>query len=548
MSPQAGLHGSEDWWDRILAEITERPNFLVVLSPNANASVWVPREMKIAHRQHVELGKRLLPVRLAESERREDWKDIQEFDFTQPDDPARYDAALAAVLRAILDGHTTPAPARPLSPNERLAKETHTAYGREHWSDVVDKTDILIERGAMTPALWRERASAAFALGDNRAGLEIIKQALKAGTDDTDTLLLYVRLTTRAGDDAQAAEILTRAFALAPLDDSATRLVILDALTAALARLGRWDDFSRRLSDARRMEPGDPRWALREVEGMLGAGRYDEAIAAARKLPPEAEKTLLTPSWHAAIAAAVKAQNWPARRALLVAAPAAGADRATIFRWGRFDFASFSVIATSTATGTSCVAWRGRPMARGWPRQRAGAAGDAARPSGDVTVGMGARWGAAGHRQRRRRGCGRWRAGGCLPPSSTTATTAAACLAWRGRPMGSGWPPPTTIRRRSSGARSSGRRSKGPANEFAPQGPYGHNVRLRGRVPGANSFAGLPHRPPPRHLRAARFTLPAAASRRGSTPSGALLALTPESPDAAASAASRWPPPPAAGS
>ena len=68
-----GLHGSDDWWDRIVAEITERPYFLVVLSPAASASNWVPQEMKIAFRQHVELGKRLLPVRLAPSPRRPDW-------------------------------------------------------------------------------------------------------------------------------------------------------------------------------------------------------------------------------------------------------------------------------------------------------------------------------------------------------------------------------------------------------------------------------------------------------------------------------------------
>ena len=111
---KAGLHGSEDWWDRILAEITERPYFLVVLSPNANASLWVPEEMKIAYRQYVELGKRLLPVRLAESERREDWKGIQEFDFTPPDDPARYAAALNELLAVLgVDRHTARPPPRP---------------------------------------------------------------------------------------------------------------------------------------------------------------------------------------------------------------------------------------------------------------------------------------------------------------------------------------------------------------------------------------------------------------------------------------------------
>ena len=130
-------------------------------------------------------------------------------------------------------------PARPLSATERLAQEAHTAYGREHWSDVLDKTEILVERGAMTPMLWRERASAAFAVGDNNGGLAVVKQALNAGVEHADTLLLYVRLTARVGDDKQAAEILTRAYALASLNDSATRLAILDELIPSLARLGR---------------------------------------------------------------------------------------------------------------------------------------------------------------------------------------------------------------------------------------------------------------------------------------------------------------------
>src|SRR5262245_44671308 len=139
-----GLHGSDDWWDRMVAEITVRPFFLVVLSPAASASNWVPEEMKIAFRQHVELGKRLLPVRLADAPRREDWKSIQEFDFTLASDPARYATALAEILQAIDSSLATPVigtpsgapsgapipatPERPLSAIERLAREAHTAY------------------------------------------------------------------------------------------------------------------------------------------------------------------------------------------------------------------------------------------------------------------------------------------------------------------------------------------------------------------------------------------------------------------------------------
>lgn len=359
-----GLQGGNDWWNRIIAEITERPYFLVVLSPHAWESKWVPEEMGIAYRQKVELGKRLLPVRLADSPRREDWKGVQEFDFTQSDNPVRYAAALADLLHAIIPTLTdpvmsapsaSPAPAEPerqLSPTERLAQETHTAYGLEHWSDVLDKTQILIERNAMTPVLWRERASAAFAIGDNNGGLAVIKQALTAGVDDTDTLLLYVRLTAKAGDDNQAVEILTRAYALASLNDIATRLTILDGLTAALARLGRWYDFARRVGDARRMAPDDPRWGLREIEALLIAQRYDESVAAARALPmlpAGMDATLVLPAWRSAISSAAMglwdSKNWLTYRALFEAAARVGVDPIAIARW-RFEFPHFMPLVT----------------------------------------------------------------------------------------------------------------------------------------------------------------------------------------------------------
>ncbi len=295
------------------------------------------------------------------SPRRPDWESVQEFDFTQADDPAHYAASLAEVLRAIgadpnaptvTASSTAPDPNRPLSPNERLAREIHTAYAREHWSDVLDKTEILVERGAMTPVLWRERASAAFAIGDNNGGLAVIKQALKAGVDDADTLLLYVRLTARAGNDGQTVEILTRAFALASLDDTTTRLAILEELTAALARLNRWDDFARRVSDARRMAPDDPRWALREIEALLIAQRYDESVAAARALPmlpAGVDATLVLPAWHSAISSAARgtwdSKNWLTYRALLNAATSAGVDPSTIAHW-RFEFPHFVPLVT----------------------------------------------------------------------------------------------------------------------------------------------------------------------------------------------------------
>jgi WD40 repeat protein len=383
----ATLHGSEDWWDRILAEITARPYFLVILSPHAAASRWAPQEMKIAYRQHMELGKTLLPVRLAESERREDWKSIQEFDFTRWEDPERYATALAALLHAVGVATVTPTPLNPslapvssaiaaqaakpipssalalhLTALERLEQETHTAYGRERWSDVLDKTDILLERGAMTPSLWRERASADLALKNALAGLAAADAALQADPDDADLLLRSGRLAVMAGKEAQAATAFTLAYALSPLDTIAKRLVILDELTAALVRLGRWDEYNHRVEDARRLAPEEPTWRLRQIKGLLGAHRYEEAIDAIHRMPPGAGRiavTTLEPAWRAAIAEAQRAKNWSAWCALLDAAPAVGADQATIACWRQIEFPHNLPVMTLTGHSgmVSGVAW-----------------------------------------------------------------------------------------------------------------------------------------------------------------------------------------------
>src|SRR5579884_4226333 len=87
-----GLHGGDEWWTTIRAEITARDVFLVVLSPDALASVWVPREMNIAYFQHVKVGKRLIPVFYRPCEPPADWQLVHGFDFTGSQS---YDQALA---------------------------------------------------------------------------------------------------------------------------------------------------------------------------------------------------------------------------------------------------------------------------------------------------------------------------------------------------------------------------------------------------------------------------------------------------------------------
>jgi tetratricopeptide (TPR) repeat protein len=243
---------------------------------------------------------------------------------------------------------------------EQLAQETHTAYGRERWSDVLGKTDILMGQRVMTPLLWRERASAAFAEGNNSASLAALDQALKSDPDNLSTLLLRARLFLKMGDDAQAISVFTQAYArLTSHEDLPTRLDILYGLTGALRRTGRWEEFTRWVSEARHLAPNDQSWKLWSIEGLLMAGRYKEAIVAAQSLPQWTDATSILPVWKAAIAAAVEAKNWLARRELLEAALAWGADPNLVTRWRRLEFPRFTTLATlSGHTGAvSGVAW-----------------------------------------------------------------------------------------------------------------------------------------------------------------------------------------------
>ena len=331
---QHGLTCGEAWWDEIVAEITARAYFLVVLSPNAVASRWVPQEMGIAFRQHVELGKRLLPVRLADAPRRADWAGLQEFHF---DPPRPYEVALAELIQAIDPLLQTPRPAAsvaaptPPSPQQallqRLTQEAHTAYGRERWSDAIDRTDVLIARSAMTPMLWRERASAALALGDVTAAVQAMDEALRTDPDDIETVRLQARILLRQGQAEQAVKALTLANTLAPMDDAVTRLPLLADLCDALAQAGQWDTMLRRCGDALYLAPNDTAWLRRQRGALLKLNRDSDALTVAQALAARPDATAAD---HLTLAQLLKAQGAPleAIRSTLDAANASSADAA----------------------------------------------------------------------------------------------------------------------------------------------------------------------------------------------------------------------------
>lgn len=94
-----GLDGGDAWWAKIVAEISRRPVFLVILSPDAIASKWVRDELFMAWNQkNSRDGKRIIPVLARTTEIGEDLKTLQVVSFLPPE---TYESALTKLIGAI---------------------------------------------------------------------------------------------------------------------------------------------------------------------------------------------------------------------------------------------------------------------------------------------------------------------------------------------------------------------------------------------------------------------------------------------------------------
>jgi TIR domain len=80
-----GLHGGENWWEKIVEEITSRDVFIVVLSPDAVQSPWVRDEINLAWKQKNSLrGKLIIPLLYRACRVREDLDTLQVISFLSP--------------------------------------------------------------------------------------------------------------------------------------------------------------------------------------------------------------------------------------------------------------------------------------------------------------------------------------------------------------------------------------------------------------------------------------------------------------------------------
>lgn len=94
-----GLDGGDEWWKKIVTEVTARPIFLLILSPDAMASKWVQDELAMAWDQkNSGEGKRIVPVLARPTDVRADLRTLQLVSFLPP---RSYDEALTNLLNVI---------------------------------------------------------------------------------------------------------------------------------------------------------------------------------------------------------------------------------------------------------------------------------------------------------------------------------------------------------------------------------------------------------------------------------------------------------------
>jgi len=111
---RGGLHGGDAWWRTIEAEITARPVFIVVLSPDAVASPWVNDEIDLAWRQkNTPTGKLIIPLLLRPCDVR---PSLQTLHITSFVAPRPYTDALAELLATLKLPPSTSPPLKPSPP------------------------------------------------------------------------------------------------------------------------------------------------------------------------------------------------------------------------------------------------------------------------------------------------------------------------------------------------------------------------------------------------------------------------------------------------
>ena len=248
------LNGGDNWWEKIVEELTARPIFMVILSPDAVQSPWVRDEINLAWNQkNSKAGKLIIPLLYRECKVRGDLQTLQIISFLSL---RTYESSFNEILRALgistqQDLSTPKTPSQPEDVGRGLVGQMEAAFADQDWPDVIRKAEYIIKRvpGAVSATVYRLQ------------GLALLEE----------------------GEVQQAQEALESALAL--VNDRQQRLTLLGDYTALLARQEQWTKVQQRAKEALRLVPNDPGWLATQEQAQSKLAKPAIPV-----VPPSAQK------------------------------------------------------------------------------------------------------------------------------------------------------------------------------------------------------------------------------------------------------------------
>ncbi len=240
-----GLRPGDKWWEKIVHELSARPVFLVVLSPDAMASKWVQDEITLAWQQkNSASGKVIVPLLHRVCDVREDLKSLQMISFV---DAARYqqsfDALVAAINRGVAQNPIVEHPERLRATGAQLLQQnrlveavscleraTHldpnnfegwyllaSAYHRsQHPAEALAAIERAQRLSSDRLQAWLLRGAILIAMNHDGDALSAIEHALVIKPDSAEAWCNKAVVLFRQEHDREAVQACDRAIALDP--------------------------------------------------------------------------------------------------------------------------------------------------------------------------------------------------------------------------------------------------------------------------------------------------------------------------------------------
>jgi formylglycine-generating enzyme required for sulfatase activity len=305
-----GLRGGDAWWRKIVEEITARPIFIVVLSPDAMASRWVNDEIDLAWQQkNSPEGKLIVPILHRDCQVRPDLRTRQIISFAGS---SSYDSAFTQLLTA-LGGATASAPTPSPEPTamsvpipavdtattlvRQLAPQIEAAFEAHDWLAVIDKTDFLARRNAsiaIPSSLYYMHGRALLAENDPARAIVAFDSALALNPLDVAALFSAATARVLLGRRADALTLYQDALAVA---SSPTEFIdILNAYIAALIEEKQWPEALRRCDELLRLAPDELSALTAKLQALTALNCDADALTLLRQLT--ARPVDATFDWH----------------------------------------------------------------------------------------------------------------------------------------------------------------------------------------------------------------------------------------------------------